>query len=135
MKLPSSFPRQPLHLPGLRPVLPGWTVPVDQETEDRPRKHDWGGNQFEPHKAGGYPCRIKPEAAAPSSTRRITARSKTEIRLRRRARRMRGFPLRTWPTSMEVAAVHEPRLLGSAGAMLANRNFVADDGQFFVIYA
>jgi NDP-sugar pyrophosphorylase family protein len=31
--------------------------------------------------------------------------------------------------------VHEPRLLGSAGAMLANRNFVADDGQFFVIYA
>lgn len=43
--------------------------------------------------------------------------------------------LRAWPTSMEVAAVYEPRLLGSAGTVLANRDFVAGDDQFFVIYA
>jgi mannose-1-phosphate guanylyltransferase len=43
--------------------------------------------------------------------------------------------LRTWPVSIEVRAVHEPRLLGSAGMVLANRDFVAGDDQFFVIYA
>lgn len=43
--------------------------------------------------------------------------------------------VRTWPTSMDVATVHEPRLLGSAGTVLANRDFVAGDDQFLVIYA
>ena len=43
--------------------------------------------------------------------------------------------LRTWPTSMEIVTVHEPRLLGSAGTVLANRDFVSGENQFFVIYA
>jgi mannose-1-phosphate guanylyltransferase len=43
--------------------------------------------------------------------------------------------VRTWATSMEVATVHEPRLLGSAGTVLANRGFVAGEDFFFVIYA
>jgi len=37
----------------------GWTVPVDQETVNRLRKHEWGGEPFEPLKGGGYPYRIK----------------------------------------------------------------------------
>ncbi|MGE0464039.1 MAG: NDP-sugar synthase [Vicinamibacterales bacterium] len=43
--------------------------------------------------------------------------------------------LRAWPTSMEVATVHEPRLLGSAGTVQANRDFVAGQNAFLVIYA
>jgi len=43
--------------------------------------------------------------------------------------------LRGWPTAMDVATVHEPRLLGSAGTVLANRDFVAGEDQFLVIYA
>lgn len=43
--------------------------------------------------------------------------------------------VRVWPTSMEVATVHEPRLLGSAGTVLANRDFVAGEDRFLVIYA
>ena len=43
--------------------------------------------------------------------------------------------LRSWPTTMDVVAAHEPRLLGSAGTVLANRDFVADGQPFLVIYA
>jgi mannose-1-phosphate guanylyltransferase len=43
--------------------------------------------------------------------------------------------LATWPTSMEVVAAYEPRLLGSAGTVRANREFVAGEDRFFVIYA
>jgi mannose-1-phosphate guanylyltransferase len=43
--------------------------------------------------------------------------------------------LRGWTTSMTVATVHEPRLLGSAGTVLANRAFVADQERFLVVYA
>ena len=43
--------------------------------------------------------------------------------------------LKTWPTSMEVATTHEPRLLGSAGTVLANREFVLGEDRFLVIYA
>ena len=45
-----------------------------------------------------------------------------------------GF-LETWPTSMEVVTAYEPRLLGSAGTVRANRAFVAGEDRFFVIYA
>jgi Fe-S-cluster containining protein len=37
----------------------GWTVPVERETVERLRGHDWGGEPFEPLKGGGYPFRIK----------------------------------------------------------------------------
>jgi mannose-1-phosphate guanylyltransferase len=40
-----------------------------------------------------------------------------------------------WLGPMAVRAVHEPRLLGSAGTVLANRDFVAGDPRFLVIYA
>ena len=43
--------------------------------------------------------------------------------------------VRTWETSMEVVTAHEPRLLGSAGTVAANRGFVAGEDRFFVIYA
>jgi mannose-1-phosphate guanylyltransferase len=43
--------------------------------------------------------------------------------------------LRSWPTSMDVVTVHEPRLLGSAGTVLANRDFVSGQEPFLVIYA
>lgn len=43
--------------------------------------------------------------------------------------------LETWPTSMEVVTAYEPRLLGSAGTVRANRGFVAGEDRFFVIYA
>lgn len=41
----------------------------------------------------------------------------------------------TYPTSMEVVTAYEPRLLGSAGTVLANRGFAAGAERFFVIYA
>jgi len=43
--------------------------------------------------------------------------------------------VKTWPTSVEVTTVHEPRLLGSAGTVLANRAFVAGEDSFLVVYA
>lgn len=43
--------------------------------------------------------------------------------------------LAAWPTSMEVVTAYEPRLLGSAGTVRANRAFVAGEDRFFVIYA
>jgi mannose-1-phosphate guanylyltransferase len=43
--------------------------------------------------------------------------------------------VRSWPTSLRVVTAHEPRMLGSAGTVLANRDFVAGDPHFVVIYA
>lgn len=43
--------------------------------------------------------------------------------------------LETWPTSMDVVTAYEPRLLGSAGTVAANRAFVAGEDRFFIIYA
>lgn len=43
--------------------------------------------------------------------------------------------LESWPTSVAVHTVHEPRLLGSAGTVLANREFVDGEDSFLVIYA
>ena len=39
------------------------------------------------------------------------------------------------PTRLTVKAVHEPVLLGSAGTVLANRDFVEDEEAFLIIYA
>jgi mannose-1-phosphate guanylyltransferase len=39
------------------------------------------------------------------------------------------------PTSVAVETVHEPRLLGSAGTVLANRGFVEGEKSFLVLYA
>jgi mannose-1-phosphate guanylyltransferase len=50
------------------------------------------------------------------------------------ARDVEAF-LRSWPTTMDVVTAHEPRLLGSAGTVLANRDFVADGEPFLIIYA
>ncbi len=36
--------------------------------------------------------------------------------------------------AMRVISFHEPELLGSGGTLLANRDFVADDEPFFIIY-
>lgn len=43
--------------------------------------------------------------------------------------------LASWPTSIAVATVHERRLLGSAGTVLANRAFVSDSSPFLIAYA
>jgi mannose-1-phosphate guanylyltransferase len=43
--------------------------------------------------------------------------------------------LDSWQTPLMVRTVHEPRLLGSAGTVLANRDFVAGDTSFLVVYA
>ena len=43
--------------------------------------------------------------------------------------------LRTHRTSIAVATVHETRLLGSAGTVLANRGFVAGERRFLILYA
>jgi mannose-1-phosphate guanylyltransferase len=43
--------------------------------------------------------------------------------------------LAAWPGPVAIRAVHERRLLGSAGTVLSNREFVADDPRFLVIYA
>jgi mannose-1-phosphate guanylyltransferase len=38
-------------------------------------------------------------------------------------------------TPLHVDIVHEPTLLGSAGTVLANRQFVVDERAFFIVYA
>lgn len=43
--------------------------------------------------------------------------------------------LRTHQTGVSVHTVYEPRLLGSAGTVIANRAFVDDAEYFFVVYA
>jgi mannose-1-phosphate guanylyltransferase len=43
--------------------------------------------------------------------------------------------LRSCRTSLRVVAVYEERLLGSAGTVLANRDFVAGDPDFLILYA
>jgi mannose-1-phosphate guanylyltransferase len=43
--------------------------------------------------------------------------------------------LRTFPTSLAVQTVRELELLGSAGTVLTNRRFVADEDRFLVCYA
>ena len=45
-----------------------------------------------------------------------------------------GF-LREFPTTLAVETVYEPRLLGSAGTVLANRRFVEGADPFLVLYA
>jgi mannose-1-phosphate guanylyltransferase len=43
--------------------------------------------------------------------------------------------LAIWPSSrLQVLIYHEPRLLGSAGTLLANRNWVNGGDPFFIIY-
>jgi mannose-1-phosphate guanylyltransferase len=51
-----------------------------------------------------------------------------------RAEQVESF-LRSWATGMQVVRAHEPRLLGSAGTVLANREFVDGEDDFLVIYA
>lgn len=41
----------------------------------------------------------------------------------------------SWPTTMSVVTAFEPVLLGSAGTVLANREFIAGDEHFLIIYA
>jgi mannose-1-phosphate guanylyltransferase len=43
--------------------------------------------------------------------------------------------LDSWQTPLAIHAVYEPRLLGSAGTVLANRDFVAGETSFLVVYA
>jgi mannose-1-phosphate guanylyltransferase len=43
--------------------------------------------------------------------------------------------LGAWAGPIAVRVEHEPRLLGSAGTVLANRDFVAGEPRFLVIYA
>lgn len=43
--------------------------------------------------------------------------------------------LSSWPTSLTVQTVHEPRLLGSAGTVLTNRGFVRGEQRFLIVYA
>ncbi len=47
---------------------------------------------------------------------------------------VRAF-LEAWPTTMTVTGVYEPTLLGSAGTVLVNRDFVAGEEPFVVAYA
>jgi mannose-1-phosphate guanylyltransferase len=42
--------------------------------------------------------------------------------------------LESFPSSVSVETVHEPRLLGSAGTVLTNRRFVEGEESFFVLY-
>src|SRR5262245_50679594 len=37
----------------------GWSVPVDQQTVDRLRKHDWNGDPFERASGTGTPYRLR----------------------------------------------------------------------------
>lgn len=48
--------------------------------------------------------------------------------------RVRDF-LASHATALDVTAVHEPRLLGSAGTVLNNRRFVDGEDRFLVVYA
>lgn len=43
--------------------------------------------------------------------------------------------LRRWPTRVKVETVHERRLLGSAGTVFANRDFVMGEESFLILYA
>jgi len=43
--------------------------------------------------------------------------------------------LRSYPTSLTVKPVREPQLLGSAGTVLANRDFIGEDDCFLIVYA
>lgn len=43
--------------------------------------------------------------------------------------------LRLHRTALRIEPVHEPRLLGSAGTVLANRHFVEGESDFLIIYA
>lgn len=43
--------------------------------------------------------------------------------------------LASFPTTVTIETVHEPRLLGSAGTVLTNRAFVEDDESFLIAYA
>lgn len=43
--------------------------------------------------------------------------------------------LASFRTRLSVLTVHEPRLLGSAGTVLANRDFVRGEDEFFIAYA
>jgi mannose-1-phosphate guanylyltransferase len=45
-----------------------------------------------------------------------------------------GF-IDSYRTPMSIATVYEERLLGSAGTVLANRNFVGDESSFVIAYA
>jgi len=49
--------------------------------------------------------------------------------------RVREFVETSTPTGLRVTLFHEERLLGSAGTVAANRDFVAGESSFFVIYA
>ena len=42
---------------------------------------------------------------------------------------------RAWPTPISITTVHEPELLGSAGTVLANRDFIPGGEPFLVVYA
>lgn len=43
--------------------------------------------------------------------------------------------LRGWPTSLVVETAYESRLVGTAGTVLANRDFVEGEERFLVLYA
>lgn len=59
MKLPVNVPEGTrFTCQGCGRCCQGWTVPVDQETVDRLRRHDWGGEPFEPLRGGDHPYRI-----------------------------------------------------------------------------
>lgn len=49
--------------------------------------------------------------------------------------RVREFVATSTPRGLKVTLFHEERLLGSAGTVAANRDFVAGESSFFVIYA
>lgn len=49
--------------------------------------------------------------------------------------RVRDFVARETPAGLQVTLFHEPVLLGSAGTVKANRDFVRGEAAFFVIYA
>lgn len=60
MKLPIIVPEGTrFTCQGCARCCQGWTVPVDQATVDRLRRHDWGGEPFEPLKGDAHPFRIK----------------------------------------------------------------------------
>jgi len=56
------------------------------------------------------------------------------INLHHLAEKVEAF-LRSRRTSLRVFTSHEDRLLGSAGTVLQNRDFVAGDEEFLVLYA
>ena len=56
------------------------------------------------------------------------------INLHYRHDQVRRF-LDSYPTTLRVETVYEPRLVGSAGTVVANRSFVAGEPTFLVAYA